>query len=96
VCSAPDSALGNRPCSRKHKLGKNLPFRNYPCISLTCRYPLTFYGPSCGGMCAHRKDTQKIKKKRLGEVLYERGQISAADLKKALLDHILSVLWNKA
>jgi type IV pilus assembly protein PilB len=27
-----------------------------------------------------------MKKKRLGEVLYERGQISAADLKKALLD----------
>jgi hypothetical protein len=27
-----------------------------------------------------------MKKKRLGEVLYERGQISAADLKRALLD----------
>jgi hypothetical protein len=37
-------------------------------------------------VCARRKDTQTMKKKRLGEVLYERGQISAADLKRALLD----------
>src|SRR5437879_428447 len=62
------------------------PLRNHSCLVLIAGTPLPFYRLSCGGSCVHRKDTLKMKKKRLGEVLYERGQISAADLKKALLD----------
>src|SRR5260221_11648641 len=65
---------------------KNCPNSALCVLIINYRYPPSVLPPVLQRLVRPREGNAKMKKKRLGENLYERGQISAADLKKALLD----------
>src|SRR5258708_11829403 len=71
---------------------KNCPNSALFVLIINYRYPPSVLPPVLQRLVRPQEGNAKMKKKRLGEVLYVPGEISRADLKKALLHQQSPVL----